>query len=81
LFIVWCLLWGNIIKLLVWLEVVRLGFIIVLSLVVLLSVLTSGYFFLSLIFLVCESSLGFIVFIIYSCFSFDIVKNINLIEF
>jgi len=68
-------------KLLVWLEMVSLGFIVLLSLLVMLSVLSSGYYLLSLIFLVCESSLGFMVFIMYSCFNFDIVKSVNLMEF
>jgi len=69
------------IKLLVWLEAVSLSFIIVIRMLVLTVVLSSNYFLLRLIFLVCESSLGFILFILYSCFRFDIVKNVNLIEF
>jgi len=66
---------------LVWLEMLSLSFVVLLSFLVVISVLSSNYFLLSLIFLVCESSLGFIVFILYSCFNYDLVKSINLIEF
>jgi len=60
---------------------VRLGFIILLRLLVIIGLLSSRYYLLRLIFLVCESSLGFMVFIMYSCFNFDLVKGVRIIEF
>jgi len=69
-------------KLLVWLEIVRLSFVLVLSIMILTIILTTNYFLLSLIFLVCESSLGFMLFILYKleyvCLNNSITNYFNL---
>lgn len=74
-------IWGDYIKILIFLEVFSLVFIIVLLLNVQINILRINYFFRCLIFLVCESRIGFLLFIFYIRIESDVVKKINLVQF
>lgn len=74
-------LWGDYIKILILLEVVSLVFIIVLLWGVTLDYFSLNFFFASLIFLVCESSIGFLLFIYYIRIENEVVKKIILVQF
>lgn len=74
-------LWGDYIKILIFLEILSLMFIVIFLLMIKLEFFTLNYFFGCLIFLVCESSLGFLLFIFYIRIENEVVKKLNLIQF
>lgn len=74
-------LWGDYIKILIFLEVTRLIFITVLILGLKIDFFSINFFFSCLIFLVCESRLGFLLFILYIRIENEVVKKIILIQF
>ena len=74
-------LWGDYIKVLIYLEVVRLVFITVLILGLKLDFFSLNFFFRCLIFLVCESSIGFLLFIYYIRMESEVVKKLILVQF
>jgi len=74
-------LWGDYIKVLIYLEVVRLVFITVLILGLKLDFFSLNFFFRCLIFLVCESSIGFLLFIYYIRIESEVVKKLILVQF
>lgn len=74
-------LWGDYIKLLIFLEILSLIVIFVLILALKLDYFSYNYFFVVLIFLVCESSLGFLLFIFYIRIENEMVKKLSLTQF
>lgn len=68
-------------KILILIEVLRIIFISIILLFFKLDLLSLNYFFICLVFLVCESSIGFLLFIFYIRIEFEVVKKINLIQF
>jgi hypothetical protein len=66
---------------LIFLEVLRLIFLGVLLLGIKVDYFSLNYFFGCLIFLVCESSLGFLLFILYIRMESDLVKKLSLVQF
>jgi hypothetical protein len=74
-------LWGDYIKVLIYLELVSLMLIIVLLFALKLDYFSYNYFFSCLIFLVCESRIGFLLFIYYIRIENEIVKKLSLVQF
>lgn len=74
-------LWGDYIKLLIYLEVIRIIFIIVVIFGIKFDVFSLNFFFGGLIFLVCESRIGFLLFIFYIRMESEVVKKLRLIQF
>jgi len=81
LILIFFYLWGDYIKILIFLEVVRLIFISVLIYSLKFDFLSLNFFFGCLIFLVCESRLGFLLFIFYIRIERDMVKKLILVQF
>ena len=81
LIIIFFYLWGDYIKILILLEIVSLIFIIVLLWGLRLDYFSLNFFFSCLIFLVCESSIGFLLFIYYIRIENEVVKKIILVQF
>ena len=81
LVIIFFYLWGDYIKVLIFLEVVRVIFITVLILGMKVDFFSLNYFFSCLIFLVCESRLGFLLFILFIRIENELVKKIILVQF
>lgn len=74
-------IWGDYIKILILFEILRILVLRILIYYIRLNFFSLNYFLALLIFLVCESSLGFIFFIFYIRIESDVVKKINLIQF
>lgn len=81
LIIMFFYLWGDYIKILIFLEVLRLFFIFILLWALKYDYFSLNYFFSCLIFLVCESRIGFLLFIFYIRIENEGVKKIILIQF
>jgi hypothetical protein len=81
LLIIFCYLWGDYIKILIFLEILRLVFMIVVLWGVKFDYFSINFFFSCLIFLVCESSMGFLLFIYYIRIENEVVKKIMLVQF
>ncbi len=81
LIIIFFYLWGDYIKILIFLEILRLLFIIVLIWGIKYDYFSINFFFSCLIFLVCESRIGFLLFIFYIRMENEVVKKIILIQF
>jgi hypothetical protein len=74
-------LWGDYIKVLIYLEVVRLVFISVIMFSLKLDLFSINFFFGCLIFLVCESRIGFLLFIFYIRIESEVVKKLMLVQY
>lgn len=81
LLIMFFYLWGDYIKVLIYLELVRLIIVLVLLLALKLDYFSYNYFFSCLIFLVCESSMGFLLFIYYIRIENEMVKKLSMVQF
>lgn len=81
LVLIFFLLWGDYIKVLIYLEILSLVFIFVVLLGLKLDFFSLNYFFSCLIFLVCESRLGFLLFIFYISIESEVVKKLILVQF
>lgn len=68
-------------KVLIFLEVLRLVFITVVILGIKIDYFSLNYFFSCLIFLVCESRIGFLLFIFYIRIESEVVKKIILVQY
>lgn len=68
-------------KILIYLEFLSLIFIRVVMLGIKLDFFSLNFFFGCLIFLVCESSLGFLMFILYIRIESDLVKKLSLVQY
>lgn len=74
-------LWGDYIKILIFLEILSLLFIIVLIWGIKYDYFSLNFFFSCLIFLVCESRIGFLLFIFFIRMENEVVKKIILVQF
>lgn len=81
LFIMFFLLWGDYIKVLIFIEISGLVFVMIVIFLCKIDYFRINYFFFVLVFLVCESRLGFLLFIYYIRIEYEVVKKINLIQF
>lgn len=81
LFLIYFYLWGDYIKLLIFLEFVRLVLILVLIIGFHFDYFSLNYFLRVLIFLVCESRIGFLLFIFYIRIENEVVKKFNMTQF
>ena len=81
LLIIFFYLWGDYIKVLIYLEILSLVFISILILGLKLDFFSLNFFFSCLIFLVCESSIGFLLFIFYIRMESEVVKKLSLVQF
>ena len=81
LLIMFFYIWGDYIKILILLEVVRLIFLVVIIFIIKIDFFSINYFFGCLIFLVCESRIGFLLFIFYISIESEVVKKIILVQF
>lgn len=81
LLIIFFYLWGDYIKILIFLEVISLIFIILLIWGIKIDYFSLNFFFSCLIFLVCESRIGFLLFIFYIRIENEVVKKIILVQF
>jgi hypothetical protein len=79
--LIFFILWGDYIKVLIFLEVVSLIFISILCLGIKIDLLSLNFFFGCLIFLVCESRIGFLLFIFYIRMENEVVKKLILVQF
>ena len=68
-------------KLLIYLEVVRIIFIIIIIFGIKRDLFSLNFFFRCLIFLVCESRIGFLLFIFYIRIERELVKKLMLVQF
>ena len=73
--------WGDYIKILIYLEILSLLFIMVIIWNLKLDLLSLNFFFFALIFLVCESRIGFLLFIFYISIESEMVKKLSLVQF
>jgi len=74
-------LWGDYIKVLIFIEILSLVFLSVILFALKLDYISLNYFFSVLIFLVCESRLGFLLFIFYIRIEAELVKKLILVQF
>nr|AFQ97006.1 NADH dehydrogenase subunit 4L [Macrotrachela quadricornifera]AFQ97007.1 NADH dehydrogenase subunit 4L [Macrotrachela quadricornifera]AFQ97008.1 NADH dehydrogenase subunit 4L [Macrotrachela quadricornifera]AFQ97009.1 NADH dehydrogenase subunit 4L [Macrotrachela quadricornifera]AFQ97012.1 NADH dehydrogenase subunit 4L [Macrotrachela quadricornifera] len=74
-------LWGDYMKVLIFLEFISLVFIMVILLGLKMDYFSLNFFFSCLIFLVCESSMGFLLFILYISMESEVVQKMNLTQF
>jgi len=81
LLIMFFYLWGDYIKILIYLEIVSLILVVVLILALKLDYFSYNYFFSCLIFLVCESRIGFLLFIYYIRIENEMVKKLSVVQF
>lgn len=81
LLIIFFVLWRDYIKVLIFLEIVSLILVIVLILGLKLDIYSLNFFLRCLIFLVCESRIGFLLFIFYIRMEREVVKKLILVQF
>jgi len=81
LLLIFFYLWGDYIKILIFIEVVRLVFISIIIFRLKFDIFSLNFFFGCLIFLVCESRLGFLLFIFYISIERELVKKLMLVQF
>lgn len=81
LLLIFFYLWGDYIKILIYLEVIRLIFITIILWGLKLDLFSINFFFRCLIFLVCESRIGFLLFIFYIRMENEVVKKLILVQF
>lgn len=79
--LIFFVLWGDYIKTLIFLEVLRILFITVVIWGLKMDIFSLNYFFACLIFLVCESRIGFLLFIFYISMEREVVKKMSVIQF
>jgi len=74
-------LWGDYMKILIYLEFLRLIMLTVLIFGIKFDFFSLNFFLRCLIFLVCESRIGFLLFIFYIRIESDVVKKLSLVQF
>jgi len=74
-------LWRDYIKMLIYVEIVSLVLITILLFGLKLDFFSLNFFFGVLIFLVCESRIGFLLFIFYIRIEREVVKKLRLVQF
>lgn len=80
LVLIFVYLWGDYIKILIYLEIVSLVLLTILLILIKLDYFSLNYFFIVLIFLVCESRIGFLLFIFYIRIESELVKKLILVQ-
>jgi hypothetical protein len=78
--IIFLYLWGDYIKILIFLEILRLILLSLIIFLLKLDIFSINFFFIILIFLVCESSMGFLLFIFYIRIESEVVKKLILVQ-
>jgi hypothetical protein len=73
--------WGDYMKILIFMEILRLVVLSVLIYGLKIEIYRINYFFICLIFLVCESRIGFLLFIFYISMENEVVKKLVLTQF
>nr|YP_003331190.1 NADH dehydrogenase subunit 4L [Rotaria rotatoria]ACT21459.1 NADH dehydrogenase subunit 4L [Rotaria rotatoria] len=81
LLMIFVYLWSDYMKILIYLEFLSLVFISVIMLGMKLDFFSLNFFFGCLIFLVCESSMGFLLFILYISMESELVKKLSLVQY
>lgn len=81
LILIFFYLWADYIKILIFLEFIRLILILVILTGFQLDFFSLNYFLTVLIFLVCESSLGFLLFIFYISIENEVVKKFSIVQY
>lgn len=81
LILIFFLLWGDYIKILIFIEVLSIIFISVVIWGLKLDLFSLNFFFACLIFLVCESRIGFLLFIFFIRIENEVVKKLILVQF
>lgn len=81
LILIFVYLWRDYIKILIFLEFLSLVFITIIIFGIKLDYFSLNFFFGCLIFLVCESRIGFLLFILYIRIESDLVKKLSLVQF
>ena len=81
LIIIFVYLWGDHMKILIYLEIVRLIFIIIVIIGLKFDFFSLNFFFSCLIFLVCESRIGFLLFIFYISIESEVVQKLILVQY
>lgn len=79
--VIFFLLWGDYIKILIYIELLSLLLLLTVIIGLKLGFFSYNYFFRCIIFLVCESRIGFLLFIIYISIEYELVKKLALIQF
>jgi hypothetical protein len=74
------LLWGDYIKVSIYLEIISLILIVLIILFLKFDFFSINFFFRCLIFLVCESRIGFLLFIFYIRIESEVVKKLRLVQ-
>lgn len=74
-------LWGDYIKILILLEIIRLLILLGLIRGLKFGFFSYNYFIRCIIFLVCESRIGFLLFIYYIRIEYELVKKLSLVQF
>lgn len=80
LLLIFFYLWGDYIKILIGLELISLVLLTAFILALKLDYFSLNYFFMVLIFLVCESRIGFLLFIFYISIERELVKKLILVQ-
>ena len=80
LLIMFFVLWGDYMKVLIFLEMLSLLVIVSIMFAFKIDLFSINYFFTCLIFLVCESSIGFLLFIFYIRIENEVVKKLFLVQ-
>jgi hypothetical protein len=81
LLLIFFYLWGDYMKILIFVEIVRLVFLRVIIIGLKLDLFSMNFFFGCFIFLVCESRIGFLLFIFYIRIESEVVKKLMLVQF
>nr|AFQ97011.1 NADH dehydrogenase subunit 4L [Habrotrocha constricta] len=81
LLIMFIYLWGDYMKMLIFLELVSLVFLSLVLFGLKFDFFSLNFFFGCLIFLVCESSVGFLLFILFISMENEVVKKLMLVQF
>lgn len=81
LLIMFIYLWGDYMKILIFLELVSLVFLSLILFGLKFDFFSLNFFFGCLIFLVCESSVGFLLFILFIRIENEVVKKLILVQF
>jgi hypothetical protein len=81
LFSIFFFLWGDYIKILIYLEFLGLILLSVILIGIKLDYFSLNFFLSCLIFLVCESRIGFLLFIFYIRIEGEVVKKLSLAQF
>lgn len=78
--LIWGIVWLDLMKILIFLEIYSIWILLFVVYLVVNNVLSFGYFIFVMIFLVCESRLGFIIFILLVRMRYETVSKLIIVE-